>query len=294
MKDSTKIIFMFLLVVVVYIFRNDISYFLTEKIVYKNSNKVLSYNEYYVDYNYSFVQTTDSNKANSYQELKNIIYTVINSGDDTYTFYCNYEKCKNDIKKIISTKNETVTDINNFVHPYNSFSHINIDLTQSGKVTLSTNKLYDKYMIDYINGYMDQFIKDNINDSMSIKEKIKVFHDHIINNTVYDEKNKERSSDAYELLSTGKAICGGYSDTISIYLHKLGIPNYKISSKNHVWNLVNVDGKWLHLDSTWDDPVASDGKQYLLDNFFLIDTNTLLTLDTVEHSFDKNVFTEAN
>ena len=54
-----------------------------------------------------------------------------------------------------------------------------------------------------------------------------------------------------------------------------------------------VDGKWLHLDSTWDDPVASDGNQYLLHNFFLIDTKTLLDLDTVEHSFGKNVYKEA-
>ena len=293
MKDLTKIGVMFLLVLIVYIFRNDISYFLTERIVYKNSNQVLSYNEYYIDYNYSFVQTTNNNKADSYQNLKNIIYTIINSGDTTYTFYCNYEDCKDDIKGLIDTSDETITDINNFVHPYNSFSNINVDLTQSGKVTVNITKLYKDYMIEYINGYLDQFIKDNINDSMSTKEKIKIFHDHIINNTIYDEANKERSSDAYELLSTGKAICGGYSDAMAIYLHKIGVPNYKISSKNHVWNLVNIDGRWLHLDATWDDPVASDGNQYLLDTFFLIDTSTLLNLDTVEHTFDKKVFSEA-
>ena len=293
LKDFFKIVFMLSLVIIVYIFKNDISFFITEKIVYKDSNKVLSYNEYYQKYDYQYVQNTDSNKANNFQELINILYTTINSGDSSFTFYCNYEKCKEDVKSIISTGNDAITNINNFVHPYNSFANINIDLTMSGKVTVTINKVYDENMIAYINNYIDDFIKKNINNNMSTSDKIKVFHDHIINNTVYDEANKEKYSDAYELLSTGKSICGGYSDTMSIYLTRLGIQNYKVSSDNHVWNLIKVDGKWLHLDSTWDDPVASDGNQYLLHNFFLIDTKTLLDLDTVEHSFDKNVYKEA-
>ena len=81
---------------------------------------------------------------------------------------------------------------------------------------------------------------------------------------------------------------------MNIYLNTLGIQNYKISSSNHVWNLVNLDGTWYHLDLTWDDPVASDGNQYLLHNFFLISTDELLNLDTVEHTFDKNIYKEAN
>ena len=294
MKDFFKILFMLALVIFVYIFRNDISYFITEKIVYKDSHKVLSYNEYFQQYDYSFVQNTDITKASNYQELINLIYTIINSGDETYTFYCNYQNCKDDVKTIISENSDVITDINNFVHPYNSFSSINIDLSASGKVIVTVNKVYSNEMIQYVNGYIDKFINENINNSMSTKEKIKVFHDHIINNTIYDEAHKERSSDAYELLSTGKAICGGYSDAMAIYLTRIGVQNYKIVSAKHVWNLVNINGKWLHLDATWDDPVASDGNQYLLDTFFLIDTNKLLELDTVEHTFNKEVFKEAN
>lgn len=292
-KDFFKILFMLSLVIVVYIFKEDISYFITEKIVYKSSNKVLSYNEYYQEYDYAYVQNTDVNKVKNYQELLNIIYTTINSGDDTYTFFCDYEKCRDDVQKIISDGSDVITDINNFVHPYNSFASINIDLTASGKVTITNNKLYNDDMINYVNSYIEKFISENINDSMSTKDKIKAFHDHIVNNTVYDEGNKERSSDAYELLSTGKAICGGYSDTMAIYLTKIGVQNYKITSDKHVWNLVKIDGKWYHLDVTWDDPVASDGNQYLLHNFFLIDTNKLLELDSVEHTFNKDVFKEA-
>ena len=80
---------------------------------------------------------------------------------------------------------------------------------------------------------------------------------------------------------------------ISIYLNMLNIQNYKINSENHIWNLVELDGKWYHLDVTWDDPIASDGKQYLIHNFFMISTEELLKLDRLEHNFDKETYLEA-
>ena len=80
---------------------------------------------------------------------------------------------------------------------------------------------------------------------------------------------------------------------MSIYLNKIGIQNYKISSKNHIWNLVNLDGTWYHLDATWDDPVVKDNKQYLIHNYFLISTVELYNLDKVEHDFNKDIFVEA-
>ena len=128
---------------------------------------------------------------------------------------------------------------------------------------------------------------------MSNYDKIKLFHDHIVNNTKYDENMSDDLYTAYKLLTTGLSVCGGYSDIMSIYLNTLGIQNYKITSEDHVWNLVYLDGVWQHLDMTWDDPVATDGKQYLIHNFFLISSDELHKLDSVEHNFDTNVFKEA-
>ena len=94
--------------------------------------------------------------------------------------------------------------------------------------------------------------------------------------TKYDENNSLESYTAYNLITSGISICGGYSDIMAIYLNKLGIKNYKITSENHIWNLLELDGVWYHLDATWDDPVASDGNQYLIHNFFMISTEELL------------------
>jgi transglutaminase/protease-like cytokinesis protein 3 len=77
--------------------------------------------------------------------------------------------------------------------------------------------------------------------------------------TEYDDNNENKSYTAYNLITTGKSICGGYSDIMSIYLNTLGIQNYKVTSENHIWNLVNIDGAWYHLDVTWDDPILIGG-----------------------------------
>ena len=292
MKNFIKLSFMIIILIIVYIFKNDISGFLLNNIIYRNDNKILSYNEYYLEYDYSYVQNTDNNKAKNYQDVLNNIYTVLNSGDNNYSFYCDYSECISDLRKLLDDNIE-VTIINNYIHPYNSFTTINIDISSKGQVTLKTKKVYDEYEIQYINDYIKKFVDDNIKNTMSVEEKIRLFHDYIINNTEYDTDGIKRSYNAYNLITTGKSICGGYSDIMSIYLNYLGIQNYKITSTNHVWNLVKIDGKWYHLDLTWDDPIASDGKQYLLHNFFLIETNELLKLDSIEHNFDKDVYTEA-
>lgn len=292
MKDILKIASMVCLVFVVFICKDAISSFITDSVIYKGSNKVLTYNEYYLDYDYSYVQNVDASSVKSYQDVLNTIYTILNSGDNSYSFYCEYDNCINDIENIISD-NKIVSNINNFVHPFNSFDSINVDIENNKKVTITNKKFYSDEEIIYIKTYINEFITHNITEGMNDQTKIKLFHDHIVNNTVYDESGKENKYSAYNLLTEGKSICGGYSDIMSIYLNILGIQNYKISSDNHIWNLINVDGAWYHLDATWDDPIANDGNQYLIHNFFLISTAELLSLDRVEHNFDRNVYSEA-
>ena len=187
------------------------------------------------------------------------------------------------------------------MHPYNSFKNIKISVTNYGKITLTITHIYNNDEISIVNEEIDKIIKENINDTMNNNEKIKVFHDYIVNNTKFDTEI-ENSSDrlnstsytAYGLLINHKAICGGYTDTMAIYLDKLNIPNIRISTNEHVWNLVNIDSTWLNLDVTWDDPVTSNGTDMLMYDYYLIDTNTLLSKDTTQHNFNKNIYLEAN
>ena len=78
---------------------------------------------------------------------------------------------------------------------------------------------------------------------------------------------------------------------MKLFLDKLNIINYKISNDQHIWNLVYLDGTWYHLDLTWDDPVSD--KNITRDNYFLITTKNLESLDDDVHYFNYDVFTEA-
>ena len=79
---------------------------------------------------------------------------------------------------------------------------------------------------------------------------------------------------------------------MQLFLEKLGVKNYKVSSDEHVWNAVFINNRWLHLDLTWDDPVTSTGENILDHKFFLIDTLTLLNLEKTEHQFNIDVYSE--
>ena len=103
MKNVFKTIFMIVTIILVYIYRNNISTFIIDDIINGGSNKVLSYNEYYRDDDFLYVQNIDTREAKSYQELLNMIYTTLNSGDDSLSFKCSYNKCASDMKNIIDS-----------------------------------------------------------------------------------------------------------------------------------------------------------------------------------------------
>ena len=55
----------------------------------------------------------------------------------------------------------------------------------------------------------------------------------------------------------GEAVCEGYSRAMQILLSMAGVETYYVfgtgSEELHMWNVVNIDGIWFHLDPTWDD-----------------------------------------
>ncbi len=260
----------------------------------KNSGTVTldQVNEYYRDYDFMFVQNTRDFSPRSYQDIINIYYTVINSGQTDFTFYCpsDYVDCLEHVK-IIADDQTLLSDINNYVHPYNGFAHIETVYDTLGKVNISLIKSYTDEDIAAINSKVDELYPMLVSEYNSIEDNIRRVHDYIINTTKYDSDRSERgiinyrSDIAYGPLFQGYAICGGYSDLMELFLEKMGIRNYKVSSEMHVWNVVEINGRWYHIDLTWDDPVASDGRNYLDHSYFLINTQQLLSIEGTQHNF---------
>ncbi len=304
-KISISTIILLVILVVCFIYRTEIVTFVMSNVADYTKVSAPSKNNYDNDYKFKFVQKTDEFHVQNKQGILNVIYTILNSGQEEFTFYCgkNYKDCSSDLKEV-SENQALLSVINNMVSPYNSYKKLYITTNTYGKSTVKIDKLYSADDIDKINSKIEEIIKEIIKGNMNNEQKIRAFHDYVINHSIYDEERalqiekgedktfKYNSHKANGPLLEEVALCSGYSDAMKIYLDQLKIPNYKISNDNHIWNLVYINDKWLHLDLTWDDPVTSDKSNILLDKFFLIDTNALLKLDATNHNFNKDYYPE--
>ncbi len=281
-----------------YLITNKLEYFYV-KYVQPDIKQNLKDNEYSKKENYEYVKINPNTTIKNKDEAKNAIYTFLDAGWDTYMVKCDpdYLDCTSDIKVMVEN-NTYLTDLSNFVHPFNTFEKVNTTFTSTGKVTLKRNGRYQAEQINQINQKVNEIYNQYYDNQKNVRENIKVFHDYIIKNTKYDTSNTSgvtsiNSSTAYGVLFEGTGICSGYTDAMGLFLEKMGVKNYRISSDTHVWNLVYVDGAWYHLDLTWDDPITSDGSDTLSDKYFLITTEQLKNQSDKEHTFDKNIYLEA-
>ena len=317
-----------------YLIANKLEY-LYSKYIKENVKQTLNSNEYQKNENYEYVKINKNAKVKEkddiealtdfvldmdskynvkYYEIlneanfkyksdneivKNAIYTFLDNGWNKYILKCDskYETCLDDFKSIVEN-NVFLTDLSNFVHPFNTFNKINTTFTSTGNIILKKEDRYKKNEIEKINKKIDQIYNENYDKNKTIEENIKTFHDYIINTTKYDKTNTSgnsnvSSSTAYGVLFDGIGICSGYSDAMSLFLDKMKIKNYRISSDTHEWNLVYINGVWKHLDLTWDDPITSDDSDIISHDYFLIDEDVLKSKSDKEHLFNENVYKEA-
>lgn len=301
MKKLITFIFLVGVLLATFTYRDDIVNYLVTKV--RNQSEVnLEYkNSYFLDYNFEYVTNVNEFNIKNKDDLLDLYYTVINSGVSNFEFYCpqEYVDCINDVINIANNQDD-LSNINGFVHPFNSFDTVETSYDSFGRVRLSIIKTYTDLEIVEINKRVQEIINEKVKDETDPKKIIKILHDYIINNTKYDKERtdnnviKYSSNTAYGVLFEGYGICSGYADTIALFLNHYNIPNYKVVSENHVWNAVYLDNNWYHLDLTWDDPVTSNGSNLRLEKFLLISNEQLNSYNTGYHNFDENVYLEFN
>jgi len=258
-------------------------------------------NAYYRNMSFKFVQESKDFIPYSRQDLKNIFYSILNNGYEIFTFYCpsEYTECVNDVD-ILTNEPDTLTHINNYVHPFNNFDDLEVTINTSGEITVRVTKLYSHSEINKINREINSIIANNITDDMDLEEKILTIHDHIATIAKYDIKKRDvgsspfNSSTAYGPLFEGHAICGGFTDALALFLNRFEVPNFKVASDEHVWNAIFIDDRWLHIDLTWNNPMdpSNPNLKQIEHKFFLITTTTLEGYDTNEHVFNKTIYRE--
>ncbi|MFF2912727.1 transglutaminase domain-containing protein [Paenibacillus sp. NPDC057934] len=133
--------------------------------------------------------------------------------------------------------------------------------SRSANVTVQVKYRETLQQTAYVNKQVASVLKDIIKPGMNNHEKVKVIHDWVVLYLKYDTSYTRYT--AYEALQNRSAVCQGYSLLTYKLLKGAGIPNKIVegtakpeggSTLSHAWNLVQLDGHWYHLDTTWDDP----------------------------------------
>lgn len=70
----------------------------------------------------------------------------------------------------------------------------------------------------------------------------------------------------YDVLINNKGVCSGIAMTLKEIMLAAGLKCKSVGSFDHQWNVIEIDGKWYHMDLTWDLNNIKSGKrlQYFL------------------------------
>ena len=109
---------------------------------------------------------------------------------------------------------------------------------------------YTERFSSTINRYMGM-----VNLGQSDYEKERIAHDIITTKLSYDLKAKYNQSSASAFL-TNSSVCAGYSEGLELLLNGAGLECIPVTSEDHEWLQVKLNGTWYAVDATWDDPTG--------------------------------------
>ena len=92
------------------------------------------------------------------------------------------------------------------------------------------------------------------------RERVEAFNDYIRTLLAY-QKGKTAGVTQTFAPHAGelKAACGSYARALKFLCAAADIPCFTVSSKTHTWNLVYVDGQWIHVDVSANDLSGRNG-----------------------------------
>ena len=91
-------------------------------------------------------------------------------------------------------------------------------------------------------------------EEMTDRERVEAFNDYIRTLLAYQKGKTSGITQTFAPHAKElKAACGSYARAMKFLCAAAGIPCFTVSSKTHTWNLVYVEGRWLHVDVSAND-----------------------------------------
>lgn len=149
-------------------------------------------------------------------------------------------------------------NVNGEIHPIYDDTAV-VEAYKSGDDSKLTDDK-DKYILKELKKAVGEIIKDG----MSEYDKEKAVYDYVFSQThfnddslvaISDDSEDDESYNPYGFFHDHSTICVGNATTIKLFFDVLGIDSKIIHSTEngeHAWNVVKIDGKWYHLDVTFD------------------------------------------
>ncbi len=169
--------------------------------------------------------------------------------------------------KEVASKNE---------YTNNNRSNVSYGLSGSpGNYTFTLKITYreTKEQTEYVMKQAKAIVSSITQVGMDDHEKVKAIHDYVVKHVSYDTSYKAYT--AYEALVNRSAVCQGYALLTYQLLKEAGIENHFVvgtgDGQPHAWNLLKIENKWYHLDTTFDDPVPDEQGRVTYSYFNLSD-----------------------
>ena len=147
-----------------------------------------------------------------------------------------------------------------------------------------------KEQTQFVKAQAKSIINSIVKPGMDQHEKVKAIHDYIVKHVSYDTSYKAYT--AYEALANRSAVCQGYALLTYQLLTEAGIQAHYVTGKGnggpHAWNLVKIENKWYHLDTTFDDPVPDKAGRVMYSYFNVTDEQL-----SKDHEWDRSKYPTA-
>ncbi|MBR4073385.1 MAG: hypothetical protein IKK24_05505 [Clostridia bacterium] len=163
-------------------------------------------------------------------------------------YFTSYDS--NDLDEILSAGYAVIRD-----HP--EFFYFNTDLKAAftgTRVSLHTSSLYPLSQIESlrqsINKKIDEIVS-TIPPNATPWEKERRIFEYLQMNTKYVDDNAPERYNLVGALLQKEAVCEGISKAFAVLCHRVGIPCIIVFSENHMWNIVNINGKLSNVDATY-------------------------------------------
>ena len=123
-------------------------------------------------------------------------------------------------------------------------------------------------------------------------------HDFLARNVIYENRTDRELHTIVGPFTKKKGVCEGYAKAFKYLLDMMGIPCKLIygfgcdpglgAEENHAWNMIQLDGNWLHVDVTFDTTIRNG--QVLRYDYFCLTTEQILR----DHRYEVGKYPDAD